>query len=210
MTDAWHATERRFDPSTLPALLAAGYRSSIDDPDRVTVLPSGVAPSHRRSTTATHDARRWTTSRSTPTPARFASRPACPSTPAVSARAWRPISRWRMHSDSRCRRRAGQYRRRPLDGGPPARRRLDGRHRAPRARTRHPRHARRPRRRRGHIEHPITTLAALDGRERHHVIDPWTGCALDDRSLVGHGRRPVGMAGRSARHRRDPRRELAR
>jgi len=40
MTDAWHATERRFDPSTLQALLEAGYRSSIDD--RVTILPSGV------------------------------------------------------------------------------------------------------------------------------------------------------------------------
>ena len=42
MTDAWHATERRFDPTTLQALLHAGYRSSIDDPGRVTVLPSGV------------------------------------------------------------------------------------------------------------------------------------------------------------------------
>jgi len=43
MTDAWNATERRFDPSTLPALWKAGYRSSIDDPGRVTHLPSGVA-----------------------------------------------------------------------------------------------------------------------------------------------------------------------
>ena len=41
MADAWHATERRFDPCTLQALLAAGYRSSIDDPSRVTLLPSG-------------------------------------------------------------------------------------------------------------------------------------------------------------------------
>ena len=42
MIDAWHATEQRFDPTTLPALMAAGYRSSIDDPRRVTVLPSGA------------------------------------------------------------------------------------------------------------------------------------------------------------------------
>jgi thiamine biosynthesis lipoprotein len=42
MADAWHATEQRFDPCTLRALLAAGYRSSIDDPGRVTLLPCGV------------------------------------------------------------------------------------------------------------------------------------------------------------------------
>lgn len=42
MVDAWHATEHRFDPTTLRGLLAAGYRSSIDDPDRVTVLPTGL------------------------------------------------------------------------------------------------------------------------------------------------------------------------
>ena len=41
MIDGWHATERRFDPTTLRALLDAGYRSSIDDRNRVTVLPSG-------------------------------------------------------------------------------------------------------------------------------------------------------------------------
>ncbi len=43
MTEAWHATEQRFDPSTLRALMAAGYRSSIDDPRRVTLLPPGGA-----------------------------------------------------------------------------------------------------------------------------------------------------------------------
>jgi thiamine biosynthesis lipoprotein len=42
MIDAWHTTEQRFDPTTLPALLAAGYRSSIDDPRRVTLLPAGA------------------------------------------------------------------------------------------------------------------------------------------------------------------------
>jgi len=42
MIDAWHTTEQRFDPTTLPALMAAGYTSSIDDPRRVTILPSGV------------------------------------------------------------------------------------------------------------------------------------------------------------------------
>lgn len=41
MIDAWHATEQRFDPTTLRALVAAGYSASIDDPRRVTVLPSG-------------------------------------------------------------------------------------------------------------------------------------------------------------------------
>lgn len=47
MTDAWHATEQRFDPCTLRALLVAGYRSSIDDPRRVTVLPSGEVRDQR-------------------------------------------------------------------------------------------------------------------------------------------------------------------
>lgn len=42
MIDAWHTTEQRFDPTTLPALMAAGYRSSIDDPQRVTILLSGA------------------------------------------------------------------------------------------------------------------------------------------------------------------------
>jgi len=42
MTDAWHATEQRFDPCILRALLAAGYHSSIDDPGRVTLVAPGV------------------------------------------------------------------------------------------------------------------------------------------------------------------------
>lgn len=42
MIEAWHVTERRFDPTTLPALLEAGYRASIDDPRRITILPSGA------------------------------------------------------------------------------------------------------------------------------------------------------------------------
>ncbi len=41
MIDAWHTTERRFDPTTLHALMAAGYRFSVEDPRRVTILPSG-------------------------------------------------------------------------------------------------------------------------------------------------------------------------
>jgi thiamine biosynthesis lipoprotein len=41
MIDAWRLTDRRFDPTTLPALTAAGYRASIDDPRRVTLLPDG-------------------------------------------------------------------------------------------------------------------------------------------------------------------------
>jgi thiamine biosynthesis lipoprotein len=42
MIDAWHQTEQRFDPTTLEALLAAGYRASIDDPARVTLLPPSI------------------------------------------------------------------------------------------------------------------------------------------------------------------------
>jgi thiamine biosynthesis lipoprotein len=41
MVEAWRATDGRFDPTTLPDLVAAGYRSSIDDSRRVTLLPSG-------------------------------------------------------------------------------------------------------------------------------------------------------------------------
>jgi thiamine biosynthesis lipoprotein len=42
MIEAWRTTEQRFDPTTLPALMAAGYRSSIDDPRRITILPTGA------------------------------------------------------------------------------------------------------------------------------------------------------------------------
>lgn len=42
MIEAWRATEQRFDPTTLPTLMAAGYRSSIDDPRCVTILPTGA------------------------------------------------------------------------------------------------------------------------------------------------------------------------
>ena len=42
MIEAWRATEQRFDPTTLPALMVAGYRASIDDPRRITVLPDGA------------------------------------------------------------------------------------------------------------------------------------------------------------------------
>ena len=42
MIEAWRATDHRFDPTILPALMAAGYRSSIDDTRRVTILPSGA------------------------------------------------------------------------------------------------------------------------------------------------------------------------
>ena len=41
MIEAWRITEGRFDPSVLPVLLEAGYRSSIDDSRLVTILPSG-------------------------------------------------------------------------------------------------------------------------------------------------------------------------
>ena len=42
MIEAWRATEQRFDPTTLPALMVAGYSSSIDDPRRITILPTGA------------------------------------------------------------------------------------------------------------------------------------------------------------------------
>jgi FAD:protein FMN transferase len=41
MVEAWRATGHRFDPTTLPALVATGYHASIDDPRRVTILASG-------------------------------------------------------------------------------------------------------------------------------------------------------------------------
>jgi thiamine biosynthesis lipoprotein len=41
MIDAWHLTGGRYDPTVLPALVAAGYGVSIEDRDRVTILPSG-------------------------------------------------------------------------------------------------------------------------------------------------------------------------
>ena len=41
MIDAWHLTGGRYDPTVLPALIAAGYGASKEDGQRVTVIPSG-------------------------------------------------------------------------------------------------------------------------------------------------------------------------
>ena len=41
MIEAWRATEGAFDPSVLPILVDAGYRASVDDPWRATILPDG-------------------------------------------------------------------------------------------------------------------------------------------------------------------------
>lgn len=41
MVDAWRLTEGRFDPTVLPALIAAGYDASVEDRRRVTMLPIG-------------------------------------------------------------------------------------------------------------------------------------------------------------------------
>lgn len=41
LIEAWHRTEHRFDPTTLPALVAAGYATSVEDDRRVTLLPTG-------------------------------------------------------------------------------------------------------------------------------------------------------------------------
>jgi thiamine biosynthesis lipoprotein len=40
MLDAWRLTHGGFDPTVLPAVMAIGYRASIDDPRRYTILPS--------------------------------------------------------------------------------------------------------------------------------------------------------------------------
>ena len=42
MQSAWSATAGRYDPTTLPVLVANGYDRSIEDPSRVTVLPSSA------------------------------------------------------------------------------------------------------------------------------------------------------------------------
>ena len=42
MRDAWGRTGGRFDPTVLPALVAAGYGASKDDPTLVTVIPAGA------------------------------------------------------------------------------------------------------------------------------------------------------------------------
>jgi FAD:protein FMN transferase len=39
MLDAWRLTQGRFDPTVLPALVAAGYGASVEDPRRLTILP---------------------------------------------------------------------------------------------------------------------------------------------------------------------------
>ena len=41
MVEAWRSTDGAFDPSILPTLIESGYRTSIDDPYRVTFLPDG-------------------------------------------------------------------------------------------------------------------------------------------------------------------------
>lgn len=41
MVDAWRSTNGAFDPSILPTLIESGYKTSIDDPYRVTFLPDG-------------------------------------------------------------------------------------------------------------------------------------------------------------------------
>jgi thiamine biosynthesis lipoprotein len=46
MIDGWRATSGRYDPSVLPALVAAGYGTSLVDPSARTVLPADTsAPS---------------------------------------------------------------------------------------------------------------------------------------------------------------------
>ena len=42
MAEAWQATHGRYDPTVLPVLVADGYRASIDDPCRVTILPAST------------------------------------------------------------------------------------------------------------------------------------------------------------------------
>ena len=40
---AWRETGGAFDPTLLPAVVAAGYEASWDDPTRRTSLPAGLA-----------------------------------------------------------------------------------------------------------------------------------------------------------------------
>ena len=40
MVEAWQTTQGRYDPTILPVLVADGYRSSIDQPSLVTILPA--------------------------------------------------------------------------------------------------------------------------------------------------------------------------
>lgn len=42
MIDGWCLTDHAFDPSVLPIVCDSGYRSSIDDPYKVTLLPDGA------------------------------------------------------------------------------------------------------------------------------------------------------------------------
>lgn len=48
MVEAAKATDGRFDPTVLPALIEAGYQASIDDADRITTLSPGAPPKLRR------------------------------------------------------------------------------------------------------------------------------------------------------------------
>jgi thiamine biosynthesis lipoprotein len=43
MIDGWRVTAGRYDPSTLPALIASGYGASIVDPQSVTTLPPNTS-----------------------------------------------------------------------------------------------------------------------------------------------------------------------
>jgi thiamine biosynthesis lipoprotein len=42
MIDGWRLTDHAFDPSVLQIMCDSGYRSSIDDPYKVTLLPDGA------------------------------------------------------------------------------------------------------------------------------------------------------------------------
>lgn len=46
MIEAWRATDGVFDPTVLPALVAAGYATSIDDPSRDTTRDPSHDPGH--------------------------------------------------------------------------------------------------------------------------------------------------------------------
>ncbi len=46
MAAAWQTTQGRYDPTVLPILVADGYRSSVDQPTRVTILPTTATRCH--------------------------------------------------------------------------------------------------------------------------------------------------------------------
>jgi thiamine biosynthesis lipoprotein len=61
MADAATLTDGRYDPTILPVLVADGYRASVEDPSRLTMLPACPSPMGAVSTVAIDTHRRTVT-----------------------------------------------------------------------------------------------------------------------------------------------------